>query len=369
MHTARIVIGTVLALALSGISIVCCYIFGTHLAPGDEGRLYGVLGAVADGFKAILPIGIAVALASKQRARAGVGIVLFLVFTAYSFASELGLYALSRDAQATSTTAGKESLAFLKGERERIQERLKALGQTRPSGTIRGDIAAQRQNRLWEQTKQCSEATWSLPRTFCADLEKLTGELAAADEAEKLRTKDSELATKMEGIDLASVLKSADPQSEALGRLTGFAPSTIKDSLAILVALLIELGSGFGLFAATASAASAPVPVGRKPEKPKVSTVPSSARSAETKRLEKAEADGLRQFLRECVRTASGAETGAGELYEAYQKWASADGSEPIGATLFGRRLTDMGYAKAKRGGKVRYQGVALTKLRLAVNN
>jgi len=137
MHTARIIVGTVLALALSGISIVCCYIFGTHLAPGDEGRLYGVLGAVADGFKAILPIGIAVALASKQRARAAVGIVLFLVFTAYSFASELGLYALSRDAQATSATARKENLAFLKAEREPIRERLKALGQTRPSGTIR----------------------------------------------------------------------------------------------------------------------------------------------------------------------------------------------------------------------------------------
>jgi len=170
----------------------------------------------------------------------------------------------------------------------------------------------------------------------------------------------------MEGIDLASVFKSADPQSEALGRLLGFAPSSIKDGLAILVASLIELGSGFGLFAATASAASVPAPAGRKPEKPKVATAPVSTRTAETKRPEKAEADSLKQFLRDCVRASSGAEIGAAELYEAYAKWAAGAGLETIGPTPFGRRLTDMGYAKAKRGGKVRYQGVALTKLRLA---
>ena len=97
MHTVRIIAGSVLALSLSGISILCCYLFGTHLAPGMEGQVYGVLGGVADALKALLPLTIAAAVVSGQSARALLGIVLFIVFSAYSFTSELGLYALGRD--------------------------------------------------------------------------------------------------------------------------------------------------------------------------------------------------------------------------------------------------------------------------------
>ena len=87
MHWFRIVIGGSLALALSGISILCCYTFGTHLASGSEGQLYGVLGGVADALKAVLPIGITAAFAARQRARAFTGMLLFATFSAYSFAS------------------------------------------------------------------------------------------------------------------------------------------------------------------------------------------------------------------------------------------------------------------------------------------
>ena len=68
---------------------------------------------------------------------------------------------------------------------------------------------------------------------------------------ERLRADDAKLATKMAGMDLAAVMKSADPQSEALARFTGLSPATMRDALAVLVAVLIELGSGFGLWVVT----------------------------------------------------------------------------------------------------------------------
>ena len=37
MDWLRVILVGVLSLALSCISILCCYVFGTHLAPGDEG--------------------------------------------------------------------------------------------------------------------------------------------------------------------------------------------------------------------------------------------------------------------------------------------------------------------------------------------
>ena len=94
----RIAFVGALSLALSGISILCCYVFGTHLAPGPEGQLYGVLGGVADALKAFLPLAIAGAIAARQKVRAAAGAAMFAVFSFYSFTSELGLYALGRNA-------------------------------------------------------------------------------------------------------------------------------------------------------------------------------------------------------------------------------------------------------------------------------
>jgi hypothetical protein len=45
-------------------------------------------------------------------------------------------------------------------------------------------------------------------------------------------------------------MRSSDPQSEALGRFTGFSAQSVRDALAILVAALIELGSGLDLWVA-----------------------------------------------------------------------------------------------------------------------
>jgi hypothetical protein len=143
-----------------------------------------MLGAVADALKAVLPLGIAAALASRQRGRAAIGIVLFTVFSIYSFASELGLYALSRDAQASTATAtaGQEQYRTLKDEQGRIRERLKALGEQRPSRAVNADLSGQKQNRLFGLSGECSNASTSAARTFCAGIERLKAEIIALAE-------------------------------------------------------------------------------------------------------------------------------------------------------------------------------------------
>jgi hypothetical protein len=241
----RIIMGSALALALSGISILCCFVFGTHLAPGNEGQLYGVLGGTADALKAIT---------AGQMPRAIAGIILFLAFSAYSFTSELGLYALGRDAVSSEAAAGKESLADLKQERAKIAARLKELGPQRPAGTVRGAIAAAKAQRSWQTSNECTAPSSNLERDLCGKIEKLQGELAAAEEAERLRTKDDGISIKLEGMDVAAALKSTDAQADSLSRLTGFSAASIKDGLAIMVAVLIELGSGLGLWVTTAGA-------------------------------------------------------------------------------------------------------------------
>jgi hypothetical protein len=266
MHWLRVILVGALSLALSGISILCCYVFGTHLAPGQEGQLYGVLGGVADALKAFLPLAIAGALAASQKARATAGAAMFIVFSVYSFTSELGLYALSRSAITSDVQASKEGYEAAKAERARIASRLKELGPQRPPGTVKADIAAAKQNRHWEQSGQCAAPSVSAERTFCATFEKLQGELASAEEADRLRAQDQSFVAKLDGINLAAVMRSSDPQSEALSRFTGFSAQSIRDGLAILVAALIELGSGLGLWVATAGIRGAqPAPAQEAP--------------------------------------------------------------------------------------------------------
>jgi hypothetical protein len=182
---------------------------------------------------------------------------MFAVFSLYSFTSELGLYALGRNAVASDAQAGREAYETAKGDRGRIEARLKELGPQRPTGAVQAGIDAAKQSGLWRGSEGCTQTPWAAARTFCIGFEKLKGELASAQEAERLRGQDEKLAVKLSGFDLAAVMRSSDPQSEALSRFTGFSSSAIRDALAVLVALLIELGSGLGLWVATAGTRAA----------------------------------------------------------------------------------------------------------------
>ncbi|MFZ1108455.1 MAG: hypothetical protein WAN43_08940 [Rhodomicrobium sp.] len=369
----RVILGSALALALSGISILCCYVFGTHLAPGNEGQLYGVLGGTADALKAILPLAIAAAITAGQTPRAAAGVVLFVAFSAYSFTSELGLYALGRDAVASEAAAGKVSFADLKQERAKIAARLKEIGPQRPAGTVRGDIAAAKQGRHYETSGECKNPTWSLERDLCAKIEKLSGELASAEEAGRLRTKDEGLAVKLEGIDVAAALRSTDAQADSLSRLTGISAASIKDGLAIMVAVLIELGSGLGLWVATAGAGHAqaktrPADGRDRSEERAAVALPATPRAMslacdegiEPLRIEGPARDAVASFVKARCRKLATGEEKAAELYRAFLAWADAEGCEVLSPKALGSRLADLGFERSKRGGVVRWAGIAL---------
>lgn len=369
----RIVLGSALALALSAISIACCYLFGTHLAPGNEGQVYGVLGGTADALKAILPLAIAAAISTRQASRAVAGIILFLAFSTYSFSSELGLYALGRDAAASETAASKESLADLKQERARISARLKELGSQRPTGTVRGDIAAAKQSRHFETSNSCATPTWSMERDVCAKIEKLQGEFASAEEAEKLRSKDEALATKLESIDMVATLRSTDAQAESLSRLTGISAASIKDGLAIMVAVLIELGSGLGLWVTTSGAGHGQTKTRRPDRKDQdeeesalalpmthAAHVMACDEGLRPLQIEAPAHDPVASFLKARCRKLATGEAKAADLLAAFQAWAANEGHEALSSKALGSRLAELGFERSKRGGVVRWGGLAL---------
>jgi putative DNA primase/helicase len=74
----------------------------------------------------------------------------------------------------------------------------------------------------------------------------------------------------------------------------------------------------------------------------------------------RAESDILAAFIAECTTQTPNAETQAGQLYEAYKTWAESNGEHAMTGQKFGRRMTERGFDKYRRGSLTYYMGVGL---------
>src|SRR5204863_8738234 len=77
-------------------------------------------------------------------------------------------------------------------------------------------------------------------------------ELASAEQSKKLESRVSEIAAKLAKTAGGTVMAEADPQASVLAKITGLEVDKVQTALTIFVALLIEIGSAFGMYVAFA---------------------------------------------------------------------------------------------------------------------
>jgi hypothetical protein len=161
-------------------------------------------------------------------------------------------------------------------------------------------------------------------------------------------------------------------------------------ALTIFIALLLEVGSGFGMYIAfsqwrlydreaptaprvvpvstAAVAVAAPVsqPVPAQIAKPRSGA--NDNKSAEAKlapapapapRLVAPEND-VERFYKENVEASNGSSVTATQLYEDYCAWCESKNKEPMALPTFGREFGDLGVKKERIAGRIRYIGIAL---------
>ena len=221
-------------------------------------------------------------------------------------------------------------------------------------------------------------------------------------------------------------MSEADPQARVLTDLaTAFYPGVtienVQMALTIFVALLLEIGSGFGMYVAfsqwrlydvkapaapqmvaaddntAAAAVAAPVltPAAVQTKKPrsgandnKTLDKPIEAPVAEPLQIEAqiAEAQTLvakqpevraieakpaparriapetntERFYKENVEVQDGSSVTATQLYEDYCSWCDTKNKEPSALPSFAREFAELGVKKEKVAGRVRYIGIAL---------
>jgi hypothetical protein len=75
--------------------------------------------------------------------------------------------------------------------------------------------------------------------------------------------------------------------------------------------------------------------------------------------------DPVKAFLKTCTVKSHSAEASAAELHRAFMAWAEAGNTDAVSAKALGTRLAALGFERVKRGGVVRYRGVAIREMAL----
>ena len=391
MRHALGVLGVLAAGVLLAVSAAINWRFGVSLGRTElDGQIYGAASAAADCMKALVPFFFFAALRNRMWSQALASALVWVVVTSYSLTSALGHAALNRMDTAGQRTASADSYKDHRADLTRAQEQLSWIPQHRPAQAVQADLDALKDDKSWAATEQCSKVTGPKSRGFCQKYHALSAELASAEQTIALEARIADIQGKMTNVTGHAVMSEGDPQAAVLAKLAALiAPSVkvedVQTALTVFIALLLEVGSGFGMYIAfsqwrlydshapaapvmapvstAAAAVAAPKAVAiakpRSGANDNKSVTETKVAAPATQRLIAPETD-VERFYKERIETQDGSTVGATEMFEDYCDWCEQLGKEPLAHPNFGREFQELGVQKAKVAGRVRYIGIAL---------
>jgi Poxvirus D5 protein-like len=376
MKHALGVLGVLAAGVLLAVSAAMNWRFGYSLGMTEvDKQIYGAASAAADCFKALVPFFFFAAIKNRVWSQAVASAVLWVVVSVYSLTSALGHAALNRMDTNGQRSVDASSYKDLRNDLKRAQDQMSWIPQHRPIETVTGEIETYKLQRAWVQTKNCSEVTGPQGRDFCS---KYQGLLSEGEQAKKWAGEISEINVKLANAKGTNAMAEADPQAAVLAKLAslvlpGIKTEDVQTALAVFVAVLLEIGSGFGMYVAfstwrlydraapsvpstatTRTVELAPQPM--QAIKPRLGVANDNKSSP---KLVAPETDVIR-FRSERTEDAEGTSLTATTLYEDYCAWCEEQQKEPLALPTFGREFGELGVQKAKIAGRVRYIGIAL---------
>jgi hypothetical protein len=389
MRHALGVLGVLAAGVLLAVSAAMNWRFGFSLGRTEfDGQIYGAASAAADCMKALVPFFFFAALRTKMWSQAAASALVWVVVMSYSMTSALGHAALNRLDTAGQRAATVQTYKDHRADLKRAQEQLSWIPQHRPAQAVQSQIDSVKADRAWRWTKGCTKVTGPKGRSYCQKYHGFTAELASAEQANVLEARIADTQAKLAQSSGATVMSEADPQAAVLAKLAGvFMPSIkvedVQTALTVFIALLLEVGSAFGMYVAfsqwrlydsyaPAAPNMAPVSAAVAAEPPPKTVAITKPRSGandnktanDTERVPAArtlapETD-VERFYKERIETQDGSSLTATSLYEDYCGWCEEQRKEPLALPTFGREFGELGVQKARIAGRVRYIGIAL---------
>ena len=375
------VLGVAAAGVLLAVSAAMNWRFGYSLGITEvDKQIYGAASAAADCFKALVPFFFFAALRNRMWSQAAASAVIWVVVTGYSLTSALGHAALNRLDTTGTRAVAAASYKDLRSELKRAEDQMSWIPQHRPAQTVQSDIDGLKNQRVWTWTKSCTDVNGKASRDFCQQFHGLSAELASANQAGGLLRQITVVKAELIKTQGSSASTEADPQAAVLTKLANMFGMTIKiedmqTTLAVFVALLLEIGSGFGMYVAfsqwrlydrdapgvphmvpAVQTVAAPATVLMAP---RTASIANDNKSGTVQKLIAPETD-VDRFHKERIEKSEGSSLTATALYEDYCAWCEEQSKEPLALPTFGREFGDLDVTKAKIAGRIRYIGIAL---------
>jgi hypothetical protein len=388
MRHALGVLGVLAAGVLLAVSAAMNWQFGYNLGRTPfDGQIYGAASAAADCMKALVPFFFFAAWRNKMWSQAAASALVWSVVTAYSLTSALGHAALNRADTTGTRTVQAQTYTDVRSDLKRAQDELSWIPQHRAAATIQAEIQAAKTHRAWGWSSGCTKLDGSAEVKHCGKYHALLAELGSAEKADLLEKRVADAQKKIADAPTHTGSASADPQAAVLTALLNkvFPSLTVTDVqtlMTVFVALLLEVGSGLGMYVAFSQwrmydvqAPSAPrmapvvttlntaaVAVAATPAvqiaKPRSGANDNRSAPAVTRMI--APETDVERFYKESIEVTDGSSLTATELYEDYCAWCETKTKEPLALPTFGRAFGELGVKKEKIAGRIRYIGIAL---------
>ena len=232
--------------------------FGFSLGKTEfDGQIYGAASAAADCLKALIPFFLFAAIRNRMWSQAAASAIVWVVVTAYSLTSALGHAALNRLDTAGQRAQQTAVYQDMRSDIKRMEDQVSWIPQHRPALTVASEMDGMRNQLPWARTKGCTEVAGKFNRDFCQKFHALSAEHANGVQSAELGKKISEVKAELvkSGEAGATVMTEADPQAAMLAKIGNlvFANVKVDDvqmALTIFIALLLEVGSSFGMYVA-----------------------------------------------------------------------------------------------------------------------
>lgn len=260
MGVAKYVLGLPAVLVCMVATAIMAWRFGLTIGATDLDRhIYAAAGISVDILKGLLPIFMAIAWRAGRRGYCIAAGTAFAVFVTYSLAASFGLAAIQHAGKNAEHAAVATAYTDRRAELGRLLAQRDAMPAVAPVSADAIKVAQDAVHQIDEaRAAECSKRG-PLCRKHEETLEKKQVELskltAGADAtriAAELDGKISAARTKLEGIDLKAVNADVDAQAVALvklvGQFVGDDHAKVRTLIHALLAIVLEFGSGLGLF-------------------------------------------------------------------------------------------------------------------------
>lgn len=385
-------LGVLAALVLLVVSGSMNFLFMKSLGKNEvEGLVLGGASAAADVLKALLPFWIAWAWQARRMLFVAIGSVVFLFFTAFSLLSALGFAADNRGHVAGTREGVNATYETVLRDLEAAEGKRGALPKHRPAPVIEEALNAIKQDKRWSSSKNCEDATAQASRAFCEGYFSTRAELAASIEDQRLEQQIAALKAESDKLKAQGAGQDRDPQVSIVSRLFKLDENFVRNGLVIFAALLVEVGSGLGLFLATGHseifrsrrvpASPAPVPEAnvspaREPRTKKarlgagISPAVESGRGVaaltDARPMEARPVGDVEDYCLERLQPASSSVLTLPDLFGDYERWCDARGFAIARQGEFASDFERIAEAVGIRKEGARYIGVKLGALHLA---